>query len=150
MRNRRRKQKQRITEQKKKTQRRRRKADYCPSRSPVSNCQQHPLKATAGPPLFLLRLPPSLHLLRFHPPLFYVNSGEVLYCLLGWAALAQPKMVGPSSAQFNFFFQNSKNLFKKFVIFPCILSSNFAQYWIVFLYRKYTNSILKYPVSSKH
>jgi hypothetical protein len=37
-----------------KTQRRRRKANHRLSRSPINNCQQHLLEATASPPLFLL------------------------------------------------------------------------------------------------
>jgi hypothetical protein len=67
-----------------KTQRRRRKDDHRPSRSPVSNLQQHSLEATAGPPLFLL---PFL-LLRCTISIVLREQWRVLHCSLGQTSLA--------------------------------------------------------------
>jgi len=52
--------------------------------------------------------------------------------------------VWPSSKNFQ-----KKYIFEKICDFPAYILLNFAQYWFVFLYRKNTNPVLKYPVFVK-
>jgi hypothetical protein len=70
---------------------------------------------------------------------------------LGWLGPAQPYGPGwarPERKKKEIFF---KNYFKKkYVIFPRIFLLNFAKYWLVFLYRKDTNPVLKYLVFIKN